>query len=202
MHDPAPYVGYDVLDKWSSLSFDDVTRRVIRRRLHETPERRFFTEGEFATLEAACARLLATAPGRPPLANEIDADLFHGRSEGFRHPEAPPIDAAWRIGLVGLDAEATQRHGQPFAMLAGDRQDATLRAMQEGDANPLNFPGLCARTFFQHVLLKAAAEHFYSRPEVWSEIGFGGPASPRGYVRLALDRRDPWEAPLRIRETA
>ena len=25
-------------------------------------------------------------------------------------------------------------------------------------------------------------------------MGFGGPASPRGYVRMALDRRDPWEA--------
>ena len=26
------------------------------------------------------------------------------------------------------------------------------------------------------------------------EIGFGGPASPRGYVRMNFDRRDPWEA--------
>ena len=25
-------------------------------------------------------------------------------------------------------------------------------------------------------------------------MGFGGPASPRGYVRMELDRRDPWEA--------
>jgi hypothetical protein len=25
-------------------------------------------------------------------------------------------------------------------------------------------------------------------------MGFGGPASPRGYVRMGLDRRDPWEA--------
>jgi hypothetical protein len=25
-------------------------------------------------------------------------------------------------------------------------------------------------------------------------MGFGGPASPRGYVRLDADKRDPWEA--------
>ena len=31
-------------------------------------------------------------------------------------------------------------------------------------------------------------------PTAWNEIGFGGPASPRGYVRMGLDRRDPWEA--------
>jgi len=31
-------------------------------------------------------------------------------------------------------------------------------------------------------------------PASWNEIGFGGPASPRGYVRMNFDRRDPWEA--------
>ena len=32
------------------------------------------------------------------------------------------------------------------------------------------------------------------QPTAWNEIGFGGPASPRGYVRMDFDRRDPWEA--------
>jgi hypothetical protein len=36
---------------------------------------------------------------------------------------------------------------------------------------------------------------YYAHPAAWSEIGFGGPASPRGYVRLAAGRQDPWEAP-------
>ena len=31
-------------------------------------------------------------------------------------------------------------------------------------------------------------------PIAWNEIGFGGPASPRGYVRMDFNRRDPWEA--------
>ena len=35
---------------------------------------------------------------------------------------------------------------------------------------------------------------YYAHPTAWSEIGFGGPASPRGYVRMDFDRRDPWEA--------
>jgi hypothetical protein len=35
---------------------------------------------------------------------------------------------------------------------------------------------------------------YYSHPHAWSEIGFGGPANPRGYVRIYFDRRDPWEA--------
>ncbi|KQX56587.1 hypothetical protein ASD40_04085 [Paenibacillus sp. Root444D2] len=29
---------------------------------------------------------------------------------------------------------------------------------------------------------------------VWSEIGYAGPAYPRGYVRTQLGQLDPWEA--------
>jgi hypothetical protein len=42
--------------------------------------------------------------------------------------------------------------------------------------------------------MRATLACFYSHPWAWNEIGFGGPASPRGYVRMAFDRRDPWEA--------
>ena len=35
---------------------------------------------------------------------------------------------------------------------------------------------------------------YYAHPTAWSEIGWGGPASPRGYVRMGFDERDPWEA--------
>jgi hypothetical protein len=35
---------------------------------------------------------------------------------------------------------------------------------------------------------------YYSHPYAWSQIGFGGPANPRGYVRMNFNRRDPWEA--------
>ena len=35
---------------------------------------------------------------------------------------------------------------------------------------------------------------YYAHPTAWSEIGWGGPASPRGYVRMDFNKRDPWEA--------
>jgi hypothetical protein len=44
------------------------------------------------------------------------------------------------------------------------------------------------------VLLHEAVSVYYAHPAAWSEIGFGGPASPRGYVRIEADRRDSWEA--------
>jgi hypothetical protein len=36
---------------------------------------------------------------------------------------------------------------------------------------------------------------FYSHPWAWNEIGFGGPAYPRGYARLGPGQREHWEAP-------
>ena len=194
---PGDYDGYDVVAKWSSVSFDDLTRAVLARRLGPPPPPRFFTPAQFDVLEAACARLVATPRGEPPIANAIDDDLHAGRGEGFRAPDVPHDDVVWRSGVDGLDAEARQRHGGVgFALLDGDAQDAILHALQHGDVDTAHFVAIDARRFFTDVLLKAVAAHYYSRPEAWSEIGFGGPASPRGYVRIGLDQRDPWEAPF------
>ena len=41
--------------------------------------------------------------------------------------------------------------------------------------------------------MRYACSAFYSHPWAWNEIGFGGPAYPRGYKHLALDGREPWE---------
>ena len=34
---------------------------------------------------------------------------------------------------------------------------------------------------------------FYSHPWAWNEIGFGGPAYPRGYARIGAGQRENWE---------
>jgi hypothetical protein len=44
--------------------------------------------------------------------------------------------------------------------------------------------------------MRGVLSEFYSHPWAWNEIGFGGPAYPRGYMRLAAgpSGRDPQEA--------
>jgi hypothetical protein len=44
--------------------------------------------------------------------------------------------------------------------------------------------------------MRAALAAFYSHPWAWNEIGFGGPAYPRGYMRLqvGVHGREPHEA--------
>jgi hypothetical protein len=190
------YPGYDVLGKWNSPSFDDQTRAVLTRRTRAVPERRFLTAAAWTLLEAIVARLLPQ-PERPhpiPITAWIDDRLARDQGEGFRVDGMPPLRETWRKGLAGIDAEAGRRLGRPFAQIAAEAQDAVLRAVQQGEVDPALWDGLPAERFFRDVLLKTAAGLYYAHPAAWSEIGFGGPASPRGYVRLGFDQRDPWEA--------
>jgi hypothetical protein len=43
--------------------------------------------------------------------------------------------------------------------------------------------------------MRYACAAFYSHPHAWQEIGFGGPAYPRGYKALGLNGREGWEVP-------
>jgi hypothetical protein len=190
------YPGYDVLAKWDSPSFDDTTRRVLAQRLNEVPPRRFLDPAEWELLEAVNRRLLPQ-PERTqaiPITPWIDAMLHDNQGEGFRHPDMPPLRETWRIGLAALADEAQRRHGRGFTALDEAAQDALLQALADGDACSPQWQAVHPERFFTQMLLKTAAGIYYAHPSAWNEIGFGGPASPRGYVRLGADRRDPWEA--------
>lgn len=191
------FPSYDVLDKWDSPSWNDQTRAVIKKRLTEIPDRRFFTEAEWDILKAVCDRLIPQ-PDRPddpvPIAPFIDEKLHENRGNGYRYQDMPPQRAAWRQGLAAIDDEARLRWGGGFGALPANQQDATLRAIQHGDTQSPLWAGLPAKRFFTTALLHEAVSIYYAHPAAWSEIGFGGPASPRGYVRVDIDRRDSWEA--------
>lgn len=192
----APYAGYDVLDKWTTPSFDDRTREVLNARLRETPPRRFFSQAELSLLDAIAERLAPPLPGLPPalLALWIDARLYDDIGEGFRADGAPPMRECWRLGLAAIDGEARRLFGTSFVALAPPKQEETLRATQKGETDPRLWRGVAPESFFSDMLLKTIAGLAYTHPQAWNDIGFGGPASPRGYVRLGFDARDLWEA--------
>jgi Gluconate 2-dehydrogenase subunit 3 len=190
------YTDYDVLEKWDTPSWDDKTREVIRQRLAEIPPRRFLTEAEWQTLESICARLVPQ-PERSnpiPIVPWIDDKLHQDRRDGFRYDDMPPLREAWRLGLEGIDQESRRQFGTEFRSLSEARQDEVLRTIQTGDVHSGVWARLPAQRFFRIVLLKEVVGEYYAHPAAWSEVGFGGPASPRGYVRLGVNQRDPWEA--------
>lgn len=189
------YPGYDVLLKRWSPSWNDVTRRVIDRRLAVSRDPAFFNEAEWRTLGALCERIMPQPKDRPPvpLAAYVDDKITGGHSDGYRYAELPPQGEAWKRGLSALDAEAGAAHGQYFHQLAPDQQDALLRRMQQGDLRHEAWGGMPCKPFFEHRVVADITHAYYAHPVAWNEMGFGGPASPRGYVRLKLNQRDPWE---------
>ncbi len=195
-----PYPTYDVLDKWDSPSFNDQTREVIARRLDQVPPRRFFDAIQWATLAAVCDRVIPQPERRfderVPIAPWLDADLYEQRGNGTRYAEMPTDRAAWKQGLDAINAEARIRHGLHFAALSPGAQDAILKAVDNGETRADGaWTGLPPKRFFRHLVLKEIVNIYYVHPAAMSEIGYGGPASPRGYVRLGVDAIDSWEAP-------
>lgn len=191
-----PYLTYDVLDKWNSPSWNDQTREVVRKRLEDVPQRRFLTKEQWDLLEAIVARLIPQ-PDREdpvPIVPWIDDMLHQNHSPGYRYADMPPMRDAWRKGLDAIAAEARNRHGKEFHELSPDDQDELLTDVQDNRVESRYWDDLPAGGFFLHHLLKETVGIYYSHPDAWSEIGFGGPASPRGYARLGFDERDPWEA--------
>ncbi|HWL80987.1 MAG TPA: gluconate 2-dehydrogenase subunit 3 family protein [Roseomonas sp.] len=196
MPDPSRYPGYDVLRKRHTPSWNDKTRQVIDARLAVPREPRFFDAHELATITAVADRLVPQPRNRPPIpvAALIDDKLHKGQEDGFRHEGMPREREAWQRGLAALDAEAQAQHGAPFLHLSGPQQDALLKQMEQGALNGPAWGGMPSQTFFKQRMAKDIVFAYYAHPTAWSEIGFGGPASPRGYVRLGYDQRDPWEA--------
>lgn len=191
-----PYPGYDVLAKWNTPSWNDATRQVVAHRLHEVPARCFFGPEDWHVLEALCACVMPQdeREDRVPIAAWIDQDCLTERTTGTRYAELPPMREVWPRALRAIDEEARARHGAGFAALERADQEAVLGAIDAADVRADAWRDLPPRRVLRDVLLKEIVSVYYAHPAAWSEIGFGGPASPRGYVRLAANHSDPWEA--------
>ena len=197
MPDDLPsYPGYDVLAKKDGLSWNDATRRTMEHRLSVPTRPRFFTEAEWTTLGAVCRRIMPQPDTRPavPLPAYVDAKLTEGRKDGYREVSMPDEGPAWRIGLAALEQDAQNRFGRAFHALDPAEQDGLLTDMQHGKLDGPHWQGMPSKLFFKRRVIPDITHAYYAHPTAWNEIGWGGPASPRGYVRMKLDMRDPWEA--------
>ena len=75
-----------------------------------------------------------------------------------------------------------------------------MHRVQGGEASVPEWQGMPPALFFSVRVLHDVFGAYYSHPTAWNEIGYGGPASPRGYLRLGINRRDSWEAEERPNE--
>ena len=184
------YPDYDVLEQ--APHWDEPTRRVVVDRVERVPPIRFFDEREVETLGAFCDLVMAqdTEPRIPVLAM-IDERLFEKRAEGYRHEDMPSDPGTWREVARMLDAAAAEQGAEGFAAAA---REAQLRIVAHFSAGELAWGG-CPVDKAWGLVMRDILGAFYSHPWAWNEIGFGGPAYPRGFARLAAGQREHWESP-------
>ena len=140
-----------------------------------------------------CATSCSTSDGdaEVPVVNLIDARLAEQQTDGWRYDDMPEDGQAWRDTLAALDSDARdqlRRTASPAC--AEDQQAALIQAVQDLGSDAWH--GLPRQAVWS-LWTRYACTAFYAHPSAWNEIGFPGPAYPRGYKNPGVDRREPFE---------
>jgi hypothetical protein len=193
---PGYYPGYNTLALQSF--WDEATREVVVKRVNDPPPLRFFQGDVLRLMQAVLDRILPQndrdQAHRIPMINAIDERLYTKRMSGYRYEDMPPDDEAFRLGLRAIEAIAQHLFGHAFVDLEPLDQDMVLKTIHDGDppAGQEIWDHMPVHHFWT-ILVQDAVEAYYAHPYAWDEIGYGGPAYPRGYMRLERGEPEPWE---------
>ncbi|OFE15150.1 hypothetical protein BA895_07970 [Humibacillus sp. DSM 29435] len=187
------FPGFDVLNQ--SSHWDPVTTGVVLDRIGMAPDIRFFSPQEQAVATVLCDHLLdqhdeLTPGAKIPIVNLIDSRLAEQQTDGWRYHDMPADGQAWRDTLAGLDAKAHERFDRDFVACSADQQAHMIQTVQNRGAGQWHH--LNAKHVWS-LWTRYACTAFYSHPLAWNEIGFSGPAYPRGYKNTGVDKLEPFE---------
>jgi hypothetical protein len=196
MRQPGYYPGYHTLSQ--QTFWDEATRKVVLDRVNNVPPIRFFTSQEATLMQAICDRLLPQddrdETHKIPVVNYIDRRLYHRNIDGYQFEDMPADHEAHRLGLQAIDAIAKHMYNVSFVDLTPLQQDTVLQTIH--DANPPAAHEIWQKMPIHHfwlLIMQDVLDAYYAHPYAWDEIGFGGPAYPRGYMRLEGGKPEPWE---------
>lgn len=183
------FPGFDVLGQ--SRHWDAATAALIAERVDSPPAIRFFSDHEAATATALFNLLLdQTGNELVSVTSMVDARLLADETDGWHYEDMAPDRESWRLSLRWLDDDAHNRELATFVKLDIDTQRSCIQRVQDlGDQRWHGVPALQIWSLWT----RYACTAFYSHPLAWQEIGFGGPAYPRGYKNIGIDRREPYE---------
>jgi hypothetical protein len=182
------FPGFDALSQ--ARHWDTATAALISARTGPPPGWRFFTDAERASATALLNQLTGQSdePLGVPIAEMVDARLAAGETDGWHYADMPADGQAWRDTLGYLDKDAHARCGTSFADAAEREQAVIIQAVQDGP----EWHGMSAPRVWS-LWTRYACAALYSHPHAWSEMGFPGPAYPRGYKNAGVGRLEPFE---------
>jgi hypothetical protein len=172
--------------------WDELTALTIRTRVAPPAAPRFLTAAEQATARALVGQLLDQQHDDigVPVMEMIDARLADGQTDGWRYEDMPEDGQAWRDTLAHLDTDAKERFGTGFATCGSSEQASVIQAVQ--DLGSRDWHGLPAAQVWS-LWTRYACTALYAHPAAWDEIGFSGPAYPRGYKNIGVDALESFE---------
>jgi Gluconate 2-dehydrogenase subunit 3 len=197
LEQPGYYPGFSTLDQ--QKFWEAATREKVLKRVYEVPPICFFNSEEARLMETLAAHILPQDDRQPwrriPIVPRIDERLHKGRIPGYRFSTMPPDGDAYRLGFQAIEKIAKQNYGQPFQELSWRDQDELLKSIHDGN------PKEGAEDIWENMpvhrywalMVQDCVEAYYAHPWAWDEIGFGGPAYPRAYMRLEHGEPEPWE---------
>ena len=167
-----------------------MTAELVTARTGPPPRPRFFTDAERASAAALLDQLTGQCdePLGVPVVAMVDARLADGETDGWHYADLPEDGQAWRDTLGYLDKDAHARCGTGFAEASEQDQAAIIQAVQDSD----EWHGLAAPRVWS-LWTRYACTALYSHPYAWSEMGFPGPAYPRGYKNAGVGKLEPFE---------
>ncbi|MBB6143076.1 hypothetical protein HNQ77_001020 [Silvibacterium bohemicum] len=196
LEQPGYYAGYSTMAQ--KRNWEEATRNVVTARVEKTLSIRFFSQEEATLLGAVIDRVMPQddrTEGRTiPILPVLDERLFTNSLSGFRYEDMPPDQEAYRLAIKAIEEMAQDRFGQSFQILTVHRQELILKSLHDGKPEPENtvWQKMPVHRFWA-MLMEDCVTAYYSHPWAWDEIGFGGPAYPRGYMRLENGLPEPWE---------
>jgi hypothetical protein len=193
---PGYYPGFSTLKQ--KRYWDAATRKLVEERVSRQRPIRFFTPDEARTMYAVVDRVLPQEDRiderRIPILPGLDERLYENRLDGYRFDDMPPDQEAYRIAARAFEEMAQTLHRCAFHELDVRKQEEILKSIHQ--AKPQAAQELWKQMNIERfwtLLVTDVVSVYYAHPWAWDEVGFGGPAYPRGYMRLEEGEPEPWE---------
>ncbi|WNR44807.1 gluconate 2-dehydrogenase subunit 3 family protein [Paenibacillus roseipurpureus] len=194
MSDHNHYPSFDIMEGFTE--WDKHTQSIIKTRMHREHALSSLTAIEAENLRAWCSLLMDDHRGEVIqfIIHHIDHKLTDHRGEGYQLVGMPGLREFISRGLKAIDETGWYQNSQPFFQLREDMQRNIMLQIHDGSyPTTKNWEGISQKLLFDK-LHQLSIEAYYAHPLIWSEIGFGGPAYPRGYSLQEPDQLETWEA--------
>lgn len=187
------YINFDVMAE--KENWDRHTREIVENRLNH-PKYQTLSRNEITVLYHLCSVL--TGDEREPIlefiVSHFDNKLTSNLGEGQRQKGLPPFKQLFQVGIKALDNHSLSTKGSGFTKLSKQIQFELIQQLIVKDPK-IDADGIRIKAKdFLATIYKEIVSAYYSHPDVWTDIGYAGPAYPRGYIRTERGLRDPWEA--------